>query len=80
MEETPLEVDWIVIIFGKTYPIKEELKAIGFQWNPANSAWYHLGLLGEERIEYMALLINDPSRPGVSIRYCLLDNPISLLA
>ena len=80
MEYAPSEVDVIVIIYGRTYGIKDELKSLGFQWSVANKVWYHLGLLGEKRCEYLAWLINDPSLPGVSLRFCSLDIPISLLA
>ncbi|GAJ09895.1 unnamed protein product [marine sediment metagenome] len=79
MELTPSEVDWIVIVYGRTYEIKDELKSLGFRWSQANKAWYHLGLFKEGQCEYLAELLTDPSWPGIFIRLCSLDVPISLL-
>jgi hypothetical protein len=80
MEYAPSEVDVIVIIYGRTYGIKDELKSLGFQWSVANKVWYHLGLLNAGHYEFLAGLIDDPPWQGIFIRCCDLDNPISLLA
>jgi ribonuclease BN (tRNA processing enzyme) len=29
-----------VVVFGDTYPIKDELKKLGFKWDPAERVWY----------------------------------------
>jgi len=29
-----------VIVYGDTYPIKEELKKLGFKWDPMERVWY----------------------------------------
>jgi hypothetical protein len=29
-----------VIVYGDTYPVKDELKRLGFRWDPVERAWY----------------------------------------
>ena len=29
-----------MIVYGDTYPIKEELKKLGFKWDPMERVWY----------------------------------------
>ena len=29
-------------VSGKSYPVKDKLKALGFQWDPENKEWYYL--------------------------------------
>ena len=35
-------------VSGKSYPVKDKLKALGFQWDPENKEWYYLDPLGNE--------------------------------
>ena len=77
MEVTTTQADIVVIVFGKTYGIKGELASLGFRWSQENKAWYHLGLLDEGHCEFLAWLVNDPPWPGISLRYCELDRPLS---
>lgn len=80
MESTPSQVSVVLIVFGETCDIKDELKLLGFRWSPVNQAWYHLGLLDMERYEFLARLIIDPPWSGVFLRWCEFDRAISLSA
>jgi hypothetical protein len=43
-----------VVVSGNTYPVKEELKRLGFRWDPVEEVWYapvKAGLIGTVRRE-----------------------------
>ncbi len=63
-EET--EVVWVAA--GKTYPIKEELKSLGFRWNQVNKVWYQMRGFTKEQCDFLMTTINDPLWQGVCIR------------
>ena len=44
--------DGEVRVGGKTYFVRDRLKALGFQWDPENKEWYYLDPLGKKALEY----------------------------
>ena len=41
-------MDGEIRVGGKSYAVRDELKALGFQWDPENKEWYYLDPLGKE--------------------------------
>ena len=37
---------------GKSYSVRDKLKALGFQWDPENKQWYYLDPLGKKALGY----------------------------
>jgi len=50
-------------ITGKTYEAKDDLKKIGYTYNPQSRSW-----IGESREAFDALVVKW-SRPGYGVRY-----------
>lgn len=54
----PTENKFVIIAFGKTFRIKEELKDYGFRWNQVQQVWYWISSLSlkdsEQRMDYWA--------------------------
>ena len=69
MESTPGETRFVIVAIGNTYPIKDELKSLGFRWNPANKVWYHAGGLPPEHYKFLTELRNANSRFDISFRH-----------
>ena len=43
--------DGEIRVGGKTYSVRDRLKALGFQWDPENKEWYYLDPLGKTALE-----------------------------
>lgn len=69
MEPTTEETRFVIVAIGRTYPIKDELKSLGFQWNQVNKVWYHVGGMPPEHYEFLTELRDDNPRLGISFRH-----------
>ena len=69
MEYVPEETEVVWVAVGKTYDIKDDLKSLGFRWNPANKVWYHLGGLTVEYYEFLTELRAYYPALGISFRH-----------
>ena len=46
------EIDGEVRVSGKTYPVRDRLKALGFQWDSESKEWYYLDPLGKKALAF----------------------------
>ncbi len=69
MEPKTEETRFVIVAVGKTFPIKDELKYLGFQWNKVNKVWYHLGGLQPEHYEFLTELKDLNPHLGISFRH-----------
>ncbi|MBA7474429.1 hypothetical protein ES707_09781 [subsurface metagenome] len=75
MELTPPETDFVIIAQGKTYPIKDELKSLGFKWNKHNKVWYCLSDYTPAEGDFLIELKKCPPTMGICFRaFELKDN------
>ena len=44
--------DGEIRVGGKTYSVRDRLKALDFQWDPESKEWYYLDPLGKKALEY----------------------------
>ncbi len=69
MEPITKETRFVIVAIGRTYPIKDELKSLGFQWNQVQKVWYHLGGLPTEHDEFLTGLRDVYPELGISFRH-----------
>lgn len=50
---------WEVWIKGETYKIKEELKAMGYRWDPDARLWYKEWIEGDEEIKRLCQMARE---------------------
>ena len=46
------EIDGEVRVSGKTYPVRDRLKVLGFQWESESKEWYYLDPLGKKALAF----------------------------
>jgi hypothetical protein len=68
MEVKPEETTLIIIALGKTYPVKEELSRLGFQWNQVNKVWYRIGELTDLHCDLLADIAERDVKLGIFYR------------
>ena len=69
MEPATEEIRYVIVAIGKTYPIKDELKSLGFKWNQVQKVWYHLGGQLAEHDEFLTKLNVSYLELGISFRH-----------
>ncbi|MBA7607505.1 hypothetical protein ES703_14664 [subsurface metagenome] len=69
MEPKTEETKFVIVAVGKTYPIKDELKSLGFKWNQVNKVWYHVGGLSPEHYEFLTELRDFYLHTDISFRH-----------
>ncbi len=69
MEPITKETRLVIVAIGRTYPIKDELKSLGFKWNQVQKVWYHPGGLPTAHLEYLTELRDDNPRLDISFRH-----------
>ncbi|GAI70266.1 unnamed protein product, partial [marine sediment metagenome] len=58
----------LIVALGNTYPIKEELKSLGFRWNAVNKVWYRLGEVTDLHCGFFTDIAGRDVKPGVHFR------------
>lgn len=69
MKPTSEETRFVIVAIGRTYPIKDELKSLGFKWNQVNKVWYHPGGLPTAHLEFLTELRDANLRLDISFRH-----------
>ncbi|MBA7607500.1 hypothetical protein ES703_14659 [subsurface metagenome] len=69
MELTQPTTEVLVVVLGNTYPVKEQLKSLGFQWNAVNQVWYNLSNWTAKHYESWATEMKGSPWPDVYYRF-----------
>lgn len=66
---SPVDAEFLVIVGGGTYQIREVLKSLGFRWKSKYKVWYHAGDFTTPQSECFARLANAAQQNGIWVRY-----------
>ncbi len=68
MELAQTNAKFLIVALGKTYPVKEELKSLGFRWNVVNQVWYRLGEITDLHCGFLADVAERDVKRGIYYR------------
>lgn len=64
-----VDAEFLVLVGGKTYHVRESLKSLGFRWHAKYKVWWHAGDFTTPQSEYFARLANAAQYNGIWVRY-----------
>ncbi|MBA7474768.1 hypothetical protein ES707_10122 [subsurface metagenome] len=66
---TPGPTRFVIVAIGRTYPVKDELKSLGFKWSQRSKVWYHAGGMPPEHYESLIELRDANPLLDISFRH-----------